>query len=82
MICNCNFKWTVFVHSFLKHFLGAYGQLGHGIKNNEVLPRKVVEIMGTTCTQISTGSRHTLTYVPSRGRIYAFGLGNWHTQQF
>lgn len=55
--------------------LGNFGQLGHGSKNNEVLPRMVVEIMGTTCTQIACGSRHTLTYVPSRGRIYAFGLG-------
>lgn len=31
--------------------------------------------MGTMCTQISTGRRHTLTFVPSRGRIYGFGLG-------
>lgn len=31
--------------------------------------------MGTICTQISTGRRHTLTFVPSRGRVYGFGLG-------
>lgn len=35
----------------------------------------VVELMGTTCTQIACGGRHTLTYVPSRGRLYSFGLG-------
>lgn len=54
---------------------GTYGQLGHGTCNNDTLPRAVVELMGTTCTQISCGGRHTLVFVPSRGRIYGFGLG-------
>ncbi|XP_054285164.1 probable E3 ubiquitin-protein ligase HERC4 isoform X2 [Macrosteles quadrilineatus] len=54
---------------------GQYGQLGHGSTSNEILPRKVLELMGTTVTQISCGRRHTLALVPSRGRIYAFGLG-------
>ncbi|XP_065221289.1 probable E3 ubiquitin-protein ligase HERC4 isoform X2 [Planococcus citri] len=54
---------------------GMYGQLGHGAFTNEVLPRKVVELMGSTVTQISCGRRHTLTMIPSRGRVYAFGLG-------
>lgn len=54
---------------------GTYGQLGHGSVQNDFLPRMVAELMGTTCTQISTGRRHTLTFVPSRGRIYGFGLG-------
>lgn len=31
--------------------------------------------MGSTITQISCGGRHTLAMVPSRGRIYGFGLG-------
>lgn len=31
--------------------------------------------MGTTCTQITCGRRHTLTFVPSRGRVYGFGIG-------
>lgn len=53
-----------------------YGQLGHGSITNEVLPRMVVELMGSTVTQITCGTRHTLTFVPSRGRVYAFGLGN------
>lgn len=43
--------------------------------NNDYLPRMVVELMGTTCSQISCGRRHTLTFVPSRGRVYGFGLG-------
>ncbi|XP_039277120.1 probable E3 ubiquitin-protein ligase HERC4 isoform X2 [Nilaparvata lugens] len=54
---------------------GQYGQLGHGSLSNEILPRKVLELMGSTVTQISCGRRHTLAFVPSRGRVYAFGLG-------
>uniref|UniRef100_A0A1B6KH92 HECT domain-containing protein n=2 Tax=Graphocephala atropunctata TaxID=36148 RepID=A0A1B6KH92_9HEMI len=54
---------------------GQSGQLGHGSTSNEILPRKVMELMGTTVTQVSCGRKHTLALVPSRGRIYAFGLG-------
>ncbi|XP_075163815.1 HECT and RLD domain containing E3 ubiquitin ligase 4 isoform X2 [Haematobia irritans] len=54
---------------------GRYGQLGHGGNANEVLPRMVVELMGSTVTQIACGTRHTLALVPSRGRVYGFGLG-------
>lgn len=54
---------------------GTFGQLGHGNANNEILPRKVIELMGTVCSQITCGNRHTLTLVPSRGRVYGFGLG-------
>ncbi|XP_059219766.1 probable E3 ubiquitin-protein ligase HERC4 isoform X1 [Stomoxys calcitrans] len=54
---------------------GRYGQLGHGSNGNEVLPRMVVELMGSTVTQIACGTRHTLALVPSRGRVYGFGLG-------
>lgn len=74
-----------------------YGQLGHGTKTNEILPRQIMELMGSTVTQvshnsrrrlfivvtvfithtfqISCGRRHTLALVPSRGRVYAWGLG-------
>lgn len=55
---------------------GKYGQLGHGSVSSEILPRKVTELMGSTITQISCGSRHTLALVASRGRIYGFGLGS------
>ncbi|XP_012252634.2 probable E3 ubiquitin-protein ligase HERC4 isoform X1 [Athalia rosae] len=54
---------------------GMYGQLGHGNNSNDILPRKVVELMGSTVTQICCGRRHTLALVPSRGRVYAWGLG-------
>ncbi|XP_011882075.1 PREDICTED: probable E3 ubiquitin-protein ligase HERC4 isoform X2 [Vollenhovia emeryi] len=54
---------------------GMYGQLGHGNNTNEILPRQVMELMGSTVTQVSCGKRHTLALVPSRGRVYAWGLG-------
>jgi len=54
---------------------GGYGQLGHGGKSSEVLPRKVMELMGTDVTQVACGKLHTLAFVPSRGRLYSFGLG-------
>lgn len=34
-----------------------------------------MELMGSTITQITCGQRHTLALVPSRGRVYGFGLG-------
>lgn len=54
---------------------GSYGQLGHGSTSNEILPRKVTELMGSTITQVTCGRSHTLAFVPSRGRVYGFGLG-------
>ncbi|GLG99343.1 E3 ubiquitin-protein ligase Smurf1 [Gryllus bimaculatus] len=54
---------------------GMYGQLGHGTTTNELLPRKIMELMGSIVSQITCGRRHTLALVPSRGRIYGFGLG-------
>ncbi|XP_020812495.1 probable E3 ubiquitin-protein ligase HERC4 isoform X2 [Drosophila serrata] len=55
---------------------GAYGQLGHGFGSNEMLPRMVMELMGSTITQVACGNRHTMALVPSRGRVYSFGLGS------
>ena len=31
---------------------GSYGQLGHGSKSDEHLPRKIIELMGTEVTQV------------------------------
>uniref|UniRef100_A0A182QFN5 HECT domain-containing protein n=1 Tax=Anopheles farauti TaxID=69004 RepID=A0A182QFN5_9DIPT len=53
---------------------GTFGQLGHGSCSNEILPRMVFELMGSKITQIACGRRHTLAFVPSRGKIYGFGL--------
>ncbi|XP_066534817.1 probable E3 ubiquitin-protein ligase HERC3 [Hoplias malabaricus] len=52
---------------------GSRGQLGHDSTNNEPLPRRVLELMGTEVSQITCGKHHTLAYVPSTGLVYAFG---------
>ncbi|CAG9857321.1 unnamed protein product [Phyllotreta striolata] len=54
---------------------GMYGQLGHGTTSNEILPRQIIELMGSTITQIACGRQHSLALVPSRGRVYSFGIG-------
>ncbi|XP_067928017.1 probable E3 ubiquitin-protein ligase HERC4 [Watersipora subatra] len=56
---------------------GNHGQLGHALTQDEHLPRKVQELMGTTVTQLSCGRYHTLAYAPSNGRVYSFGLGSY-----
>ncbi|XP_062852312.1 probable E3 ubiquitin-protein ligase HERC3 isoform X1 [Trichomycterus rosablanca] len=52
---------------------GSRGQLGHDSINNEPLPRRVLELMGTEVSQIACGRNHTLAFVPSTGLLYAFG---------
>lgn len=52
---------------------GMYGQLGHGKNTNEILPRKVFELMGSSICQVSCGRCHTLV-ATTNGRIYSFGL--------
>ena len=51
------------------------GQLGHGSTNRENVPRRVLELMGTEVSQVAAGDRHTLALVPSRNKLYAFGVG-------
>ncbi|KAF3852524.1 hypothetical protein F7725_005879 [Dissostichus mawsoni] len=58
---------------------GSWGQLGHGSTNNELLPRRVLELMGTEVSQITCGRQHTLAFVPSSCVVYAFGC-NSHGQ--
>lgn len=31
--------------------------------------------MGSTITQVACGRQHCLSFVPSRGRVYSFGIG-------
>ncbi|XP_015200074.1 probable E3 ubiquitin-protein ligase HERC3 isoform X1 [Lepisosteus oculatus] len=52
---------------------GSQGQLGHDSTNNEVVPRRVLELMGSEVSQIACGRQHTLAFVPSSGVVYAFG---------
>jgi E3 ubiquitin-protein ligase HERC4 len=51
------------------------GQLGHGSANKESMPRRIMELMGTVVSQVAAGDRHTLALVPSRNKLYAFGVG-------
>ncbi|XP_055679804.1 probable E3 ubiquitin-protein ligase HERC4 isoform X2 [Lutzomyia longipalpis] len=75
----CGDDFSVFLTADGRVFtcgLGSYGQLGHGGNNNEITPRMVLELAGSTITQVSCGRKHTLAFVPSRGRVYGFGLGH------
>ncbi|KAL4618169.1 putative E3 ubiquitin-protein ligase HERC4 isoform X1 [Arapaima gigas] len=54
---------------------GQYGQLGHNSARDELWPRLVAELWGTTVSQIACGRHHTLAYVSSLKKIYAFGRG-------
>ncbi|KAL7982104.1 hypothetical protein Chor_001161 [Crotalus horridus] len=54
---------------------GSCGQLGHDSLNDEVNPRRVLELMGSEVSQVACGRQHTLAFVPSSGMIYAFGCG-------
>ncbi|XP_014770177.1 probable E3 ubiquitin-protein ligase HERC4 [Octopus bimaculoides] len=54
---------------------GGYGQLGHGTTHSEIMPKMVMELMGTTITQIACGRNHTLAYASTSSKLYAFGLG-------
>ncbi|XP_071491070.1 LOW QUALITY PROTEIN: probable E3 ubiquitin-protein ligase HERC4 [Diadema antillarum] len=54
---------------------GSEGQLGHGSDANELNPKKVIDLMGTTITQVACGRHHTLVLEGASGRLYAFGLG-------
>ncbi|XP_071953933.1 probable E3 ubiquitin-protein ligase HERC4 [Antedon mediterranea] len=64
---------------------GTNGQLGHNVNTDEINPKKVIELMGSTVTQVVCGRKHTLAFVCSSGRIYSFGssdngqlgLGSW-----
>ncbi|KAJ8336195.1 hypothetical protein SKAU_G00395380 [Synaphobranchus kaupii] len=55
---------------------GSQGQLGHDSTNNELLPRRVLELMGSEVSQIACGRHHTLAFVPSSGLVYAFGCNS------
>ncbi|KAJ8727556.1 hypothetical protein PYW07_001675 [Mythimna separata] len=52
---------------------GEYGQTGHGTTKDELVPRKVMELMGSTVTQVVCGRRHVLCRVGDR--ILACGYG-------
>ncbi|KAH3862509.1 probable E3 ubiquitin-protein ligase HERC4 [Dreissena polymorpha] len=55
---------------------GTYGQLGHGTKTHDTVPKKVQELMGSTVTQVACGRCHTVAYVTDNGRLHSFGQGS------
>ncbi|CAF1080148.1 unnamed protein product [Rotaria sordida] len=62
---------------------GIHGQLGHNSTNDELLPRKVSELMGSEVTQIACGRSHTVIFHPNIGQVSVFGLacaGNQDTK--
>ena len=65
----------MYLYFHLQIILRRCGQLGHGNTGKETLPRKVMELMGTLVTAVAAGDRHTLAHVPSRNKLYAFGVG-------
>ncbi|XP_075971784.1 HECT and RLD domain containing E3 ubiquitin ligase 4 isoform X1 [Anticarsia gemmatalis] len=52
---------------------GEYGQTGHGTTKDELVPRKIMELMGSTVTQVACGRRHVLCRVGDR--VLACGYG-------
>lgn len=54
---------------------GGFGQLGHNSTQNEILPKRVMELMGSVISQVACGRRHTVAFSPSSGKMYAFGSG-------
>ena len=68
----------------------ANGQLGHNSRNDELLPRKIVELMSCVVSQIACGRyrsmlvssnailvllrSYTVIYIPKDGQIFTFGL--------
>ncbi len=55
---------------------GMYGQLGHNSFENQLLPRKISDLMGSEVTQIACGRGHTLAFIAATNRLYSFGLSN------
>ncbi|CDW52534.1 E3 ubiquitin protein ligase HERC4 [Trichuris trichiura] len=73
LVCGEDFTSALSIDGQLFTFgSGTYGQLGHGNKNNEVLPKQVVELMGTKVLDVACGRCHTLAL--TKDKVYAFGL--------
>lgn len=51
-----------------------HGQLGHNSTNDELLPRKISELMGSEVSQVACGRSHTVIFMPNTGQISTFGL--------
>ena len=53
---------------------GEFGQLGHGGKENELVPRRVEALMGKRVVRVSCGDTCTAV-LTSEGELFTFGIG-------
>lgn len=53
---------------------GSHGQLGHNVAQDEVLPKKIQELMGSTVTQISCGRYYFSSCLLSLGTLISSTL--------
>ena len=51
---------------------GRHGQLGHGGKTNEMVPRMVKGLVGMKVARVAASSGHTLVCT-AEGRVWTFG---------
>ena len=51
---------------------GYYGQLGHGSKDDELLPKKVTELANEVIVDVACGGNHTAA-LTSKGSVYTWG---------
>ena len=52
---------------------GEYGQLGHGVAANEIMPRIMEGLMDVKVAQVAAGGGHTVICT-AEGRVLAFGV--------
>ena len=56
---------------------GADGKLGHGIDNDELVPRVVQHLVGRQVVEIAAGDHHTIALC-ANGNVYFFGYAAGH----
>ena len=54
--------------------LGAFGQLGHGGQQNQLLPKKIEILAGQRVVTVSAGERHSLA-ITADGAAWSWGYG-------
>ena len=55
---------------------GAYGELGHGDQQNQLLPKKLEAFAGQRVVTVSAGSDHSLAFTAD-GAVFTWGEGEY-----
>jgi len=55
---------------------GLYGRLGHGDRQNQLLPKKIEAFGGQRVVAVSTGGKHSLA-LTANGAVWSWGLGSF-----